>query len=198
MSECRKVGLESISSSQTGYVTPYCETHGGKWPCTYATPAPRAPQECPGLIDCDAKGRHDTNTRCSWCRTMHCPGCTQGRDTGQPEFLLDMPRRVMRKQYSEEGKPGLCARCYQVRPCRTIQELDWIEALIGERDAALATHGRGRLTEEQRGQVEMARTEIKRIGKYPRSHFLDPNIRAFALGDRVRLLAIIDALTTEK
>ena len=52
------------------------------------------------------------------------------------------------------------------------------------------------LTEKERGQVEMARAEMRRVQACnpPLTHWLDRNIRAFALGDRERLLAILDRL----
>lgn len=76
--------------------------------------------------------------QCQECAALRAQvaALEQARDQGQPQFLLDQDRAVLREQHSHQDvESGRCDRCYQVAPCRTIQELDWIDNLIAERDA---------------------------------------------------------------
>lgn len=57
--------------------------------------------------------------------------------------------------------------------------------------------GRATLTEKERTLVQLAQAEDRRVRSMKRTlpHWLDRNIRTFAVDDRSRLLAIIDRLT---
>jgi hypothetical protein len=161
--------------------TTMCSACNNRWPCPVHTrvPAPRAPQECPGI---DVTGAHYSSLKA----VKHCHGCTQGRGR-----LTEADQHFMRSFLGSLSTPddreSVCISLPTKQKLRRVFEdlrADYGSPVIKLHENRAAPDP-GKLTPAQQAT-------LKEIRGYTEGHDYGGHAQ-----DTESLLAIIDALTTE-